>query len=106
MTYWLLNAAFLATVVVLAAASMLARRPPRWPAVAVGAAVILVMTAVFDNVMILAGLVAYDPGAISGVRLGVAPVEDFAYAVAAIVALPCLWSLIGDRRSRAAGPRS
>jgi hypothetical protein len=43
------------------------------------------------------GIVAYDPHVISGLRLGVAPVEDFAYAIAAAVLLPCLWSLLTPR---------
>lgn len=98
MTYWLLNAVFLAAVAVLAVATILVRRAPRWTAVGITALVLLVTTAVFDNVMIAVGLVAYDPDHTSGLRLGVAPVEDFAYAVAAVVALPCLWSLLPQRR--------
>jgi lycopene cyclase domain-containing protein len=99
-TYWLLNAGFLGVVVVVAIAAIASRRAPRWTAVAIAAAILLVVTAVFDNVMIGAGLVAYDPAHVSGVRVGVAPIEDFAYAVAAVVALPCLWTLIGARRDR------
>jgi lycopene cyclase domain-containing protein len=98
MTYWLLNAAFLVAVVVLAIVAIALRRAPRWPAVGLAAAIVLVMTAVFDNVMIGIGLVAYDPAHTSGIRLGIAPIEDFAYAIAAVIALPCLWSLLGDRR--------
>ncbi|MDV8001311.1 prenyltransferase [Rhodococcus sp. IEGM 1408] len=62
-------------------------------------AVVLVLTAIFDNVMISAGLVAYDDALTSGIRLGVAPIEDFAYAVAAAVFVPSVWSLL------TAGPR-
>ena len=102
MTYWLINAAFLAVVAGLVVAAIAARRSPRWAAVGLAGALILLMTAVFDNVMISVGLVAYAPGHISGVLLGVAPLEDFAYAVAAAVGLPCLWSLLG-RRARAGG---
>ena len=52
------------------------------------------LTAVFDNVMIHAGLFWYDPATTSGLRLGAAPVEDFSYAIAASLALPGLWLLL------------
>ena len=57
-------------------------------------AVILVLTAIFDNLMISAGLVAYDDALTSGIRLGVAPIEDFAYAVAAAVFVPSVWAVL------------
>ncbi len=97
MTYWTLNAFFLATVALLVVIGMLLRRTPRWRTVALTLAVLLVFTAVFDNVMISVGLVAYDPTAISGLFVGVAPLEDFGYAVAAGIGLPSLWALLGGR---------
>ena len=100
MTYWLINAAFLAVVAAVAIAALATRRAPRWPALGLAAALILVMTAVFDNVMIAVGLVAYAPEHISGAFIGAAPLEDFAYAIAAVVGLPCLWSLLGRREQR------
>jgi lycopene cyclase domain-containing protein len=98
MTYWLINAAFLAVVAIVAITASVARRPPRWPAVGLAAALILVMTAVFDNVMISVGLVAYAPERISGAFVGIAPLEDLGYAVAAVVGLPSLWTLLGRNR--------
>lgn len=97
MTYWLLNLAFLAIVMVVAVASIIARRAPRWRVVGLAAIPLLILTAAFDNVLVGVGIVAYDPSRISGARLGVAPVEDFAYAIAAVVLLPCLWSLMAPR---------
>ncbi|MEO6532966.1 MAG: lycopene cyclase domain-containing protein [Pseudolysinimonas sp.] len=97
MTYWLLNLAFLAIVTVVAVASIVARRAPRWRVVGLALIPLLILTAVFDNVLVGVGIVAYDPSRISGARLGVAPVEDFAYAIAAVVLLPCLWSLMTPR---------
>jgi len=96
-TYWALNAIFLAVVLV---AALLAARRLRWPAVGLTLAVLLVMTAVFDNVMISIGLVAYNESLISGAFIGIAPLEDFAYAIAAVVGLPSLWVLL-ERRPRA-----
>ncbi|HWR86672.1 MAG TPA: lycopene cyclase domain-containing protein [Rhodoglobus sp.] len=95
MTYWLINLPFLAVAALL---GILAFRRLSWPAVGITAAVLLVMTAVFDNIMIGVGLVAYEPSLISGAFVGIAPVEDFAYALAAIVGLPSLWSLLGRAR--------
>lgn len=97
MTYWLLNLPFLAVAALL---GVLAFRRLSWPAIGITAAVLLVMTAVFDNIMIGIGLVAYEPSLISGLFIGIAPVEDFAYALAAIVGLPSLWVLL-ERRPRA-----
>lgn len=97
MTYLLLNLPFLAVVAVVAGAAVLVRRAPRWRAVGFAAIVVLVLTAVFDNVLVGVGIVGYDPDLISGVRVGVAPIEDFAYAVAAIVLLPSLWALLTPR---------
>lgn len=97
MTYWALDAIFLAVVLVVA---LVALRRVRWPAVGVTLAILLVMTSVFDNVMISVGLVAYNESLISGAFIGVAPLEDFAYAVAAVVGLPSLWALL-ERKPRA-----
>jgi lycopene cyclase domain-containing protein len=102
-TYWLLNLAFLAFVALVAVVTVLARRAPRWRPVGLAAIPLLILTAVFDNVLVGVGIVAYDPVRISGLRLGVAPVEDFAYAIAAVVLLPCLWSLLTPRSAEKPG---
>ena len=98
-TYWALNAIFLAAVAAVVLAAVLSRRSPRWRSVGVVLLVVLLMTAVFDNVMISVGLVGYDESKISGAFVGVAPLEDFAYAIAAVVLLPCLWTLLEKRRA-------
>jgi len=98
-TYWVLNAIFLGVVALVAVAAVLTRRAPRWLNVGLTAGVLLVMTAVFDNVMIGIGLVGYNADLISGVFLGIAPLEDFAYAVAAVILLPALWTLLPARQS-------
>lgn len=114
MTYWAVNAVFLAIVAVVGALALVtaavrgrAARAASSPGastrrrreVVLGAGiatgVLLVMTAVFDNVMIGIGLVGYDVTRISGVFVGIAPLEDFAYAVAALVLLPSVWVLLG-----------
>lgn len=97
MTYWMLNVAFLGIVAVVALAAIIFRRAPRWRAVGLAALPLLILTAVFDNVLVGTGIVGYDPALISGARVGVAPLEDFAYAIAALVLLPSVWSLLTPR---------
>lgn len=97
MTYLLLNLPFLGAVALVAVAAGLARRRPQWRAIGLATILLAVLTAVADNVIVATGVVAYDPDRISGLRLGVAPVEDFAYAVAAVVLLPSLWALLAPR---------
>jgi lycopene cyclase domain-containing protein len=100
MTYTLLNVVFLAVVALVAIAAVVARRAPRWRAVGLAAVLLLTLTAIFDNVIIGTGLVAYDDSLISGVRIGLAPIEDFAYTVAALVLLPSVWELLRRPRAR------
>ncbi|WP_291050999.1 lycopene cyclase domain-containing protein [Herbiconiux sp.] len=112
MTYWALNAIFLAVVAAVVLVTGIVRVRRRRPDGSAGAhrrrilgalgitmAVLLVLTAVFDNVMIAVGLVGYDPDLISGAFVGIAPLEDFAYAIAAVLLLPSLWLLLERRES-------
>jgi lycopene cyclase domain-containing protein len=103
MTYWLLNAIFLAAVAAVALVAALSSRKPRWRSIGLVLVVVLVMTAVFDNLMIAVGLVGYDASKIRGVLIGVAPIEDFAYALAAVVLLPSLWILTDPSTSPGTG---
>ncbi len=95
MTYLLLNAAFLAVVLLVAVAAAFVHRAPRWRIVGLTAIPLVVLTAVFDNILVGTRIVAYDPTRISGALLGFAPLEDFSYVIAAVVLLPCLWTLLG-----------
>lgn len=64
----------------------------------VSLAVLLVLTACFDSVIVGLGIVGYDESRILGLRIGTAPIEDFAYPVAAALAVPALWTVLGARR--------
>ena len=99
MTYWSLNAVFLAVVALVAVAAVLTHRGPRWKAAGLAAIPLLILTAVFDNVLVATRIVGYDPALISGAKIGVAPLEDFAYAIAAVILLPSLWALLGGEVS-------
>jgi lycopene cyclase domain-containing protein len=101
-TYTLLNIVFLAVVAVVGVAAVLARRSPNWRAVGLASILLIALTAIFDNVIIGTGIVDYDDALISGIRIGVAPIEDFAYTVAALVLLPAVWHLL-PTRTREAG---
>lgn len=104
MTYTVLNLAFLALAAAgTALALVVVRRrgatAPRTRALALAAVVMLALTAVFDNVIIATGLVDYHPELHLGLRLGLAPIEDFAYTVAALALLPALWSALHREES-------
>jgi lycopene cyclase domain-containing protein len=60
----------------------------------VAASVMLFLTLVFDNLIIASGIVDYDPEKISGIRLGVAPIEDFAYTLVALVLIPSVFNFL------------
>jgi lycopene cyclase domain-containing protein len=94
LTYVALNAPFLGLALVVALAAVLVRRAPLWRVVGLTAMGVLVLTAVFDNVLVGTGIVSYDAKLISGAFVGVAPIEDFAYAIAAVLLLPSLWRLL------------
>jgi lycopene cyclase domain-containing protein len=107
MTYLLLNTVFLgvaALVTLIAVGKRLVSRSLA-RSVVLSLAVVLILTAVFDTVMIGSGLVAYDESNISGLMVGLAPIEDFAYPVAAALLLPALWVLLGRFGSRTSRPR-
>lgn len=59
--------------------------------------VMLTITAIFDNVIIQTGIVAYDEGKISGVKIGAAPIEDFAYTLVALILVPSLFNFFRAR---------
>ncbi|MFJ4171045.1 prenyltransferase [Paenarthrobacter sp. NPDC089714] len=62
-----------------------------WRAVGLAFAALAVLTAVFDSVMIGMELFHYDEAHLLGAKIGLAPLEDFAYPLAAVLLLPGLW---------------
>ncbi|PYY33804.1 hypothetical protein DEJ16_03440 [Curtobacterium sp. MCJR17_055] len=65
--------------------------------------VLVVMTCVFNNVIVGLGVVAYDRALVLGARVGLFPVEDLAYAIGAVLLLPSCWVLL-DRPVRSERP--
>ncbi|MGV8967835.1 MAG: lycopene cyclase domain-containing protein [Cellulomonas sp.] len=97
MTNALLNVVVVVALVIVLVPRLrrLRRGPLLWTAVIMAA-----LTAVFDNAMITAGLVQYAPDKILGVMVGSAPIEDFAYTLAAVLLMPALWTTFAARSSR------
>lgn len=95
MTYALIVVPF--AVLTLVTVLLTARRPGfgrRMAASGISAGVLVALTAVFDNIMIAAGLFTYPTEQISGVRIGLAPIEDFSYALCAAFLVPAVFTLL------------
>lgn len=54
----------------------------------------LVLTAVFDNLIILSGIVDYDDSKLLGINIIAVPIEDFAYTVVAVMLVPAIWKAV------------
>ena len=99
MTYPLLVIPFV--LVTAAVTALSARRPGfgrRMRASLVAAVVLLALTAVFDNAMIALDLFTYPEQHLSGIRIGLAPLEDFAYPLCAAFGVPAVAALLPARR--------
>lgn len=90
-TYFLVNICFLLGVMV--CCRLLPRRVSRRTLLTL--LIILALTAVFDSIIVGFGIVAYDPTLISGIFIGNAPVEDFFYALLAVILVPTVWKRFG-----------
>jgi lycopene cyclase domain-containing protein len=69
-----------------------------------GALLLVALTIVFDTLMIAADLYVFDPDLILGLYVWGAPVEDFAYALAASMLMPALWTWLGRRDAARSAP--
>lgn len=80
MTYLGVNAIFLGAVII---AGLALRKQLPWRAIYISTGVLVIATAIFDNIIVGTGIVAYDESLILGIKIGYAPIEDFAYSLAA-----------------------
>lgn len=97
-TYLVIDAIFLVLTAVIAAVTARMRRGWWHPLVVLGSFVaLLAMTIVFDNVIIGLGLVDYDASRITGLRIGLVPIEDLGYPIAAVVIVPAFGALARRR---------
>lgn len=94
-TYMVLNIFFLmVALIVLAWRKLLNFGHAVWLTLVV----LLVMTIVFDSLIIHFGVVAYDLNKILGVRVGLAPIEDLLYSLLAGLAVPAIWKGLDRER--------
>jgi small toxic polypeptide LdrA/B/C/D len=102
MTYGTLALTLVALAAVLAVVGALAlpraRRSGHLLAVLATASGLVLLTAVFDTVMIHFDLFSYASDKIGGIAIGLAPIEDFSYPIACALALPAVWVLMRRRR--------
>lgn len=93
-TYLILNLVFTAIILVMLRQPL--ARPSR--AALITCLVIVLLTAVFDSLIVGLGIVGYDTSKILGLMIGLAPVEDFFYAVLAVVIVIVVWERLGESR--------
>lgn len=95
MTYLLLNLVFTAVAMVVG----FWLYPKRLRKVAwLTLGVLVITTAIFDNLIIGFGIVAYDPTKICGIFIGFVPIEDFCYSLAAVWLVPAIWRAALNRK--------
>ena len=90
MTYLQLNAFFVCPVLVWYFAKF---RTSRLCFDRVPVLVLMIMTAIFDNIIVLTGIVSYDQSKISGIKILAAPIEDFAYTLVLVPLIVLIRSL-------------
>ena len=96
MTYLLISVPFL--VLGLGLAVMRRHAAPRqWAVTALVLLVLVVLIAIFDNLMIRADLFGYGEAQRLGPQVGLMPVEDLFYPLFAALVVPAFWP--GKRRS-------
>ena len=87
-TYLILNMLFLIAALIVLRFLM----PLKWSReVKVTLLILVILTAVFDSLIIAADIVAYDTTKILPIRIGFAPIEDFFYTLAVALVVPTLW---------------
>ena len=86
-TYLILNIVFIAAVILLLRIPI--GKPSRKRVVALG--MLLLLTIMFDSLLVGVGIVGYDLSKTLSLYVGNAPIEDFFYSVLAIIIIPFLW---------------
>ena len=95
-TYLLLNLAFFITLLMFIPTKF--KKPPKaWYFTLAG---LLVLTAIFDPLIIHFGIVDYDPTKLLGIYWFGAPIEGFFYAVYAACIVPLIWNRIGEKHDK------
>ncbi|MDO5617689.1 prenyltransferase [Kocuria sp.] len=94
MTYWELIVIFCALAAVPLAflvGSGISEIKRKVATVGVVLGILVVLTIIFDSLIIMAGFVEYGQSTLSGIVLWNAPIEDLSYVVAGVLLLSALW---------------
>lgn len=59
---------------------------------------LLVLTAIFDSLIIASGIVAYNTDYILNIYVGKAPIEDFMYTIVVVPLSVALWRFYGKEK--------
>lgn len=93
-TYLVLNLIFLAAVI------LFLRIPVGCPGrkILVVTGILLLLTIIFDSLLVGLGIVHYDAGKITQLYIGNAPIEDFFYSILAVIIIPFLWNFFERKK--------
>lgn len=92
-TYIILNCIFAAAVLILLRIRL--RQPQKHTVYTV--LILVSLAVVFDSLIVGFDIVRYDTQKILGLYLGLAPIEDFFYAVLAAIVIPVIWNKLGKK---------
>jgi lycopene cyclase domain-containing protein len=88
MNYLALNVVFMLIAFVIL--NVFVRKSP-WKLIGWTLLAMVLVTLIFDNVIVALGIVDYDTTKISGLVLGLVPIEDLAYTVVSVLAVSAIW---------------
>lgn len=60
--------------------------------------ILIILTLIFDNVILAFHIVDYSQAHILGIFIGKAPIEDFAYPIAAVFITRLIWQLMERKK--------
>jgi len=92
-TYLILNVLFFLTLIMFIP-TKLTKPSKAWWITLVG---LLILTAIFDPIMIHLDLFGYNEAKILGPSFFGAPIEDFFYAIYAAAVVPLIWNRVGEK---------
>lgn len=95
MLYLALNLTFMLTAFVIL--NVFVRKTP-WRILSFTLLGMLLVTSIFDNIIIGLNIVNYDSSKLSGWFIGLAPIEDFAYTVVSVLAVATIWNKLTGKK--------
>jgi lycopene cyclase domain-containing protein len=95
MNYLALNVVFMLIAFVIL--NVFVRKSP-WKLIGWTLLAMVLVTLIFDNVIVALGIVDYDSKKISGLVLGLVPIEDFAYTIVSVLGVSSIWHLMTRKK--------